>query len=92
MTPWIQENQDLQNERIPLVLESVGGVQKRLHNKRGTGLSGPRNREMRGKGLERWKKGCKDGKVEVSFLGVEQIEMFNLLDVLLYHSGLFRVT
>lgn len=31
VSPSIQENRDLQNGRIPLVLESVGGVSKRLH-------------------------------------------------------------
>ena len=62
----------------------MGGVRKRLHNKRDTGLSGPRKREVRGKGLERWK--------PVSFLAVEQIETFKLLDVVLDHSGQFNVT
>lgn len=55
LSPWIQENRDLQNGRIPLVLESVSTVRKRLHNKWSTGLSGPRTGELRGKGLERWK-------------------------------------
>lgn len=47
VSPWIQENQDLQNGRILLVLESVGGVRKRLHNEPGTGFSGPRKRKCR---------------------------------------------
>lgn len=84
LSPWIQENQDLQNGRILLVLESVGGVRKRLHNERGTGFSGPRKREVQGNGLERWNL--------VLFFAGEQIETFNLLDVLLDHSGLFNVT
>lgn len=81
MSPWIQENRDLQNGRIPLVLESVGGVRKRLHNKWGTGLSGPRNGNPWGKALERWKS-------RLFFLTVERIETFNLLDVLLDHSAI----
>lgn len=82
MSPWIQENRDLQSGRIPLVLESVGGVQKRLHNEWQTGLSGPRNGELQGKGLERW-------KPPLYFLAVKHLET---LEVRLDHSGLFNTT
>ena len=81
MSPWIQENRDLQSGRIPLVMESVGGVRKRLHNEWQTGLSGPRNGELHRKG---WK-----GGNPLPFLIVKH---FETLEVLLDHSGLFNTT
>lgn len=55
MSPWIQENRDLPNGRIPLVLESVGGVRKGLHN--GVGYRAFRTQEWRtaGKGAGKMK-------------------------------------
>lgn len=54
-----------------------------MHNEGRTGLSGPRNRELRGKGLERW-------KPPLYFLAVNYLETLDV--VLLDHSGLFTIT
>lgn len=85
MSPWIQENLDpFQNGRIPLVLELSGWSLKNIAQR--IGYRAFRTQEQR----IVWNGA---GKVNpVSFSLQVNIEMFNLLDVLLDHSGLFNMT
>lgn len=83
MSPWLRENGDLRSGRIPLVLESVGGVPKTIAQRVANGVQGAGRENCR-------ERGWQGGNPLSLFLQLETSR--KTLEVRLGHSGLSNAT